>query len=295
MIMSNKPFEITSSFSTEEEIRSDYLVSKEMKQVWACEMDLLRKLLQVCDKYGLRCWADSGTLLGAVREGGFIPWDDDIDVSMFREDYDKLVSIADKEFNHPYFFQTIYSDKHYNHRHAQLRNSETAVLPPSGKLEKYNQGIFIDIFILDAYPKSAKQAYKFIRRLQWKKNLLKVCIKFCNLLPEWLYNCWRMDIKFFKSYEELLRETPIQNTEYVSCLSWNIRAKIRLKSAYSATEYRLFEDMKIPIPAGYDSILRTDYGDYMKRVKAPTGHGILKYDTERSYKEYQHKSHIVKR
>ena len=96
------------NFSFEEETRQNYLISKEMKQVWACELDLLKKLLQVCEKYNLKCWADAGTLIGAIRDHGFIPWDDDIDVAMLREDYDKLVSIADKEFAHPYFFQTIY-------------------------------------------------------------------------------------------------------------------------------------------------------------------------------------------
>ena len=147
--MSKENINQTKPFSFEAETRRDYLVTKEMKHVWACQLDLLEKLLQVCEKYHLRCWADAGTLIGAVREQGFIPWDDDIDVAMPREDYDKLVAIADQEFTHPYFFQTIYSDMYYNNRHAQVRNSDTAAIPTDGKKRKYNQGIFIDIFILE--------------------------------------------------------------------------------------------------------------------------------------------------
>ncbi len=63
----------------------------------------------MCKKYNLKCWADSGILIGTVRYQGFIPWDDDIDMVMLREDYDKLVEVADKEFSASYFFQTIYS------------------------------------------------------------------------------------------------------------------------------------------------------------------------------------------
>ena len=74
-------------------------------------MELLKKLLEVCDKHHLRIWADGGTLLGTVREHGYIPWDDDIDMAMLRDDFDVLVKIAPKEFSHPYFFQFGYTEK----------------------------------------------------------------------------------------------------------------------------------------------------------------------------------------
>ena len=134
-----------------EEIRDGYKVSEKMKKVWAVELDLLNKLLEVCQKYELKCFADAGTLLGAVRHKGFIPWDDDIDVVMFREDYEKLRAVAQEEFKEPYFFQCAYSDDNYIRGHAQLRNSDTTAFlyrEVRRKVER-NYGIFIDIFILD--------------------------------------------------------------------------------------------------------------------------------------------------
>ena len=78
----------------EPETRNGYYISADMKKVWAVEMQLLKKLLEVCEKHHLRIWAEGGTLLGAVRHHGYIPWDDDIDMAMLRDDYDKLQAIA---------------------------------------------------------------------------------------------------------------------------------------------------------------------------------------------------------
>ena len=137
-----------------------YHVSKRLRQLQMLELDLLKELLRVCDKHHLRIFADSGTLLGAVRHQGFIPWDDDIDMAMPRPDYDRLAEIASTEFKHPYFFQNTYTDPLHVRGHAQLRNSETtAILETEYNLD-INQGIFIDIFPLDGVPDDEAQQEK---------------------------------------------------------------------------------------------------------------------------------------
>ena len=94
-----------------EEIRDGYVVSAEMKKVWDIQMHLMRKVLDVCRENDLNIWVDGGTLLGAVRHHGYIPWDDDIDLIMMRDDYERLQRIAAQYFTPPLFFQTAYTDQ----------------------------------------------------------------------------------------------------------------------------------------------------------------------------------------
>lgn len=283
----------------EEEVRSGYTVRKEMKKIWAVELDLMDRFLRACKKYDLKCYADAGTLLGAVRHRGFIPWDDDIDLVMFREDYDKMVALADREFEKPYFFQNAYSDEGYCRGHAQFRNSDTTGILGDEKdmCCKYNLGIFIDIFVLDGVVNNQLllevQKWKVFlekglmyhclfgegKRNNWKHRLCKVAVQIG----------WKGENRaIFKLMEDDLRRYPVDKCRLVAPLGFAFETKkrVRDKHLYDQEIWLDFEMMKIPAPAGYHEFLSARYGDYMKPVKVPTTHGEVFFDVDRPYDYY---------
>ena len=92
------------------EDRDGYHIVEKQKKIWAVELDLLKEFFRVCRKYDIKAHVCLGTLLGAVRHKGFIPWDDDVDVWMTRAEFRRFESVAAREFSHPYFFQTLKTD-----------------------------------------------------------------------------------------------------------------------------------------------------------------------------------------
>ena len=136
----------------EKEIRSGFVVESEKKKIWAIEIDLLLKFSEVCRRHNLHWFLMFGSLLGAVRHQGFIPWDDDLDVAMPRSDYEKFLSL-NSEFTFPYFLQTPYTDEGYFYSFAKIRNSNTSMIAAKFINQGHNQGIAIDVFPLDEWDK----------------------------------------------------------------------------------------------------------------------------------------------
>jgi lipopolysaccharide cholinephosphotransferase len=279
------------------EERNGFLISAEMKKVWHVEMQLLNKLLEVCNKHHLKVWAEGGSLLGTVRERGFIPWDDDIDMAMMRDDYDKLQSVAKDEFKAPYFFQSGYTDRFANGL-TRLRMDGTTAITDLSINDDYHQGIFIDLFPLDIVPDDDDLRDQFIRQKVRKKEALKYAIHYQYCFSNWKYN-WnifknRMKIRIngfhscFQEYDRFIKQYWGTDNHKVSLISWVYDKRyLREKEWYNDTIYLPFENIMMPVPGNYDAILRTQYGDYMKPVKAPTMHGgLVVLDPDHSYKDY---------
>lgn len=114
-------------------------------------LDMLSVLDKICKKYNLPYWLEGGTLLGAFRHGGFIPWDDDLDVQMLRSDYKKLMKVIKQELPTDIVLQTYQTDKGFNRQMARLRdlNSHLVIANPYDHYEYDYQGIFIDIFPME--------------------------------------------------------------------------------------------------------------------------------------------------
>jgi len=111
-------------------------------------LDMLIEFKAICKKHQLQYWLDSGTLLGAVRHQGFIPWDDDIDISMPIEDYNTFSKIAQSELSNNVFLQTSQSDKNFKFDYIKLRSNKASIVEfhEKDKEIKYHQGVFIDVF-----------------------------------------------------------------------------------------------------------------------------------------------------
>lgn len=302
----------------DEEHREGCIVSAELKALWAVELDLLAELDRVCKKHNLRYFANGGTLLGAVRHGGFIPWDDDIDVNMPRADYERLCAIASEEFAEPYFWQTNKTDPSVSRVHAQLRNSLTTAIPRNN-LQKdrmiypTHSGVFIDIFPMDKLPERQDEREQFVRELTQANHKLASHIAprsvFLNPSIELLWHPRRMVLfirglvdairglflrqslvqKFYDEFELLAQKyNGIEGSDY-SQLTFDLRIcqKLFLPVWCYDTPQRIpFEFVDIPVPLHYDDYLERQYGDWQTPKKIPSYHGDMMIDLRRSYKEY---------
>ena len=150
----------------EPEERAGFLVSKEQKELFAVLLDLLYQVQQICEKHNIRYFADSGTLLGAVRHKGFIPWDDDIDLMMTRENFEKFSKAAKEELKAPYFFQDEFTDKGSLRFMGKIMNLNTTsiLLTEKERKLKFSQGIFLDIICFDNVPDNETEKQGFISK-----------------------------------------------------------------------------------------------------------------------------------
>lgn len=258
------------------EYRDGFFVSSERKKLWAVELDLLKQFIKVCSKNNLKYFLNGGTLLGAVRHGGFIPWDDDIDVMMPREDFEKLLKISQKEFNFPYFFQTPLSEKNFFRAHAQLRNSLTTGCTLEDKDKDINRGVFIDIFILDAIPSNVilRLFFKYEVIFLRKALVLSLCKKKEDLSPSQCLLKRLIDLFFtyfpHKRYYEFLQAVMSKysshETEYVAEIGLGFKRQGIWKRSWFKNDLCLpFEMLKLRVPSEYAKVLSVQYGpDYMK-------------------------------
>lgn len=280
-----------------EEVRCGFPVTEKMKRVWAVQLSMLDEVERICRKYGLRYFADSGTLIGAVRDKGYIPWDDDIDLAMLREDYERFVKVAPRELGEGLKLQTVYTEENYLRGHAQIRDGRTTGYNEEDARAGYNCGIFIDIFPLDGMPdgKLAARLWAFQVRLCWmvlytwyrydyyeKKTLAgRLLYEFGRLLHIPMRRAYRRYEMVCARYKGK-HTKRVCDTVFISQLAKNTWER----KWFEDVVYLPFENRQIPAPVGYDGRLRAEYGEYWKPAKAPTMHGGLVLDPEVPYEEY---------
>ena len=310
----------------DEEIRCGYKVTSAMKKVWAVQLDLLAEAMRVMDKHSIRYFAIGGTLLGAVRHNGYIPWDDDIDIAIPRKDYDRFREIAREEFSHPYFYQDEFNSPGLLCGHAKLRNSETTMVFSNhlksqvGDLS-FNMGIFIDFFPVDNLPDDSEKANKWWRdirhvgRTAWHLRFFtnrgisekvmgdsKIKLIFQRILLSLIGD----PDYYFKKYNRLLSKYSTTPTSK-SCLYCLFCKDKTGKNRWVWDRVCLdtdklvlfpFEFLRIPCPSGYDAVLTQTYGDWHKMIQLNSEHGSVMdsfYDVDKPYTSYFNENGYLER
>ena len=277
-----------------EEIRDGFLVTEDRKKLWAILLDLLLKFDEVCKKHKLKYSLAFGSILGAVRHNGFIPWDDDIDVCMPRDDYEKLIKLAG-EFKNPYFLQTPYSDKHSAYSWAKLRNSNTTMASKHFVYNDMDHGILIDIFPYDKWDYNDNNAFEVIKYLALE-NSTYMRLTNPNLddnNKKRVRNWAGIDsLNVYNTIQKIARKYHNIETDYILfavCTIYGYNKMLMYKVDYDEIIYKDFEGFKFPIPKGYDRILKTVYGDYMEFPPVENRgqwHSDLIIDTDVPFKDH---------
>jgi len=282
----------------EAEERDGYFVSAKMKRVWAVELDILKSFIEVCDKYKLTYWIGDGTLLGAVRHKGFIPWDNDVDVYMPRKSFDKLLEIGSEVFKEPLFFQTPLTENScYFSTYVKIRNSNSAAAPREEFEKGMNCGIFIDVFCLDELPNN-----KLVRKLYiWRLNEIAKMQRFCfgiiknrNLTDRIKHGVQKMVYKYvyhepdaaklYSIYHKKAGRYASKNNKEIACLSFGFNSKVVWnRNDWEDCVILDFESLKLKAPVGYDAILRREYGDYMVFPDDKSTHDYIEFDPDVPY------------
>ncbi len=238
-------------------------------------LDILKEVVRVCDKYDIKYFLYEGTLLGCIRHKGFIPWDDDLDIAMLRDDYDKFLKVAEKELNDGFFLQTFDTDENYPLAFAKVRKNNTFLDELHYQNIDMNKGIFIDIFPLDNMPnlKILRFFERKILRLKYvfclvsnkdiKLNNNKKYEGVVNFLRKFIF--WNGRNKLVKFDKRIKRYNKLKNCKYCGQIcSVHKSNGIFKKYWLENLEKKEFEGLEFLVPSEYNSLLSHSYGDYMK-------------------------------
>jgi lipopolysaccharide cholinephosphotransferase len=237
-----------------------------LDELKSIQLDLLQKTAEFCENNGIRYYLCGGTLLGAIRHKGYIPWDDDIDISMPRPDYDKFIGM----FNNPEnYYQVIdmSNNPKYGFPFAKVHDTRTFV--DELQYAKDQFGVYIDIFPIDGVGED-EQVFRILR---WRKILhTKKANYFQRTLSKKIINTFGKILLLPFSVHQILkmmdreaRKYPYGSTARAGIIinPYGTREIVDI-SVFDNPIPKKFEDREYMVPAAYDTWLRSIYGDYMQ-------------------------------
>lgn len=260
-----------------------------LRKVQMVQLEIAQEIKRVCEEYKISYFLEAGTLIGAVRHHGFIPWDDDLDIGMLREDYDRFVQIAPMALKPEYLWQDWLNDEHYALPFGKVRKKNTLYQEEkSSKLK--NNGFYVDVFPFDSAPEKEKDRI----RLRKQCDFLYRCLLMKEGYRPWISENkinWkkRMVYLFYQGtaifrthdtlvhkYEEQIRSIPESGCMYEQ-VGYNNSIYFERKWL-ETTKEASFEGELFQIPIGTDERLTVEYGDYMTpppENKRENRHGIV--------------------
>ena len=275
------------------------------------QLDLLKAFIRVCDKYNLRYFLVGGSALGAVRHKGFIPWDDDIDVGLLREDYDKFITLQKEFEGTPYFIQTWKSDPHYIYSYGKLRDSSTTFIEDMYTNHVINHGVWIDIFPIDGMSKTIQPREKLAKRVRyiwWQVYMsylgaLVRKVRKRTFFKDILLNIvgglfYIFDIAHYrnKHTDKYAKKISLKECKMAgNMFGFNMKREAMPIDLFQECVKLPFEDIEVNVLKDYDQYLRNLYGDYMKLPPADkqVGHHYNKgLSLTEGYQEYMKKHRI---
>lgn len=287
---------------SEAEKIANYQISDKMKRTWKVELEILDEIDRICKKHALKYFFVHGSLLGAVRHKGFIPWDDDLDVAMLREDYDKFLSLADKELPGHLSVHTPSTERDiFWGGFARIRNENTTGIEVRDLNHRGNLGIWVDILPIDVCTMDDEKFEKKQKKIRHCHRLICAKIygkdykRYADMNP-FVWNVFKA-LSHFYSQEKLggmldnaMKLYTDEESEDVAFFSGYYKHRRLSAKDFQGTVMLEFEHRKVPAPAGYENYMFMTLGkDYMKyppeEERKPHHRGI--FDPDRPYGEYQ--------
>ncbi|MCM1244674.1 MAG: LicD family protein [Roseburia sp.] len=268
----------------EDEVREGFFIPGMMKRSWAAQLEVLNDIRKVCDRHNLSYFAEWGTMIGAVRHGGIIPWDDDIDICMKRKDFETFFEIAEKELPEGYWLMN-YRTHDINNMVLRVINYPISLLQEKDlpRFHGYPYSSGVDIFAMDFLPRD-KEGQKALWDLLYLVGQLNHHIEIGETeSEEFLYALHGMEkicgVTFEKeralkrqlvgALERVASRFLEEDCEELTEISYYLNSDSYHfpKSYYAQTIELPFENTHITVPIGYDPLLKKKYGDYMRPAK----------------------------